>query len=198
MRDLAFQVGNPQPILFLDLHGSIDRRPLGLLQLGRQFCNALIEQVSLRLGSFDFMIALADLIPLLAHLAFELLDLALVRECQVFQSRLLLCRRPGFLLQLTARRRQFRLEVASNLILLPFGGGEFRLAPRFQLIQARSQCRSFDRYGFVLSQTLFELRFNGGLLLFEFTNLKSKFGDTLPFLDELIVLVILLDLIFIA
>ena len=109
----------------------------------------------------------------------------------------MLSRHRRVLLQFGARGGEFGFELAANLILLPFGGGEFHLAPCFQLIQARSQCRGFDRCGFTFLLTLLELGFNRGLLPLEFANLKGKFGDPLPFLGELIVLIALLDLIFV-
>ena len=47
------------------------------------------------------------------------------------------------LLQFGARGGEFGFELAAKLMVLPFGGGEFHLAPCFQLIEARSQCRDF-------------------------------------------------------
>ena len=86
-------------------------------------------------------IVLIGAVLLVGNLTFELLDLVLVGESKIFQGRLMLSQCPCFLLQFASRGRQFRFELASNLILFLFGAGQFHLAPRFQLIQARSSVR---------------------------------------------------------
>src|SRR5437899_1275546 len=84
-----------------------------------------------------------DTVPFLDELVVltSLLDLVFI--LQRGDGRLMLSYHRRVLLQFGARGGEFGFELASNLILLPFGGGEFHLAPCFQLIQARSQCRDF-------------------------------------------------------